>query len=271
MVQLKASGGGILHSDFVITGIECVILVGKEEYPEERTSFSTEVVSNELIFHFSGDAINYFDDQIFELKPGTVRFLPQSRVSRYDVVRRERGECIDVFFTADRPVADRAFVLDASDRENLSRMFKRIFATWVGKEEGYYFECLSILYGIFAELQKKNYTPLSHDARIRPAVQKIQGEFLSKDLYAEELAQSCGMGVSYFNRLFREKYGVSPRQYVIQMKMNHACELLSLGRYTVTQVAELCRFKDVYFFSRQFKAHMGITPTQYIKKYRSSK
>ena len=101
-----------MKHDFVITGIDRIILVGKEEYPEEKTSFSTEVICNELIFHFSGDMTNYFDDQVFEVKAGTVRFLPKGHASRYDVVRRESGECVDVFFSTDRPVADRAFILD---------------------------------------------------------------------------------------------------------------------------------------------------------------
>ena len=110
-----------MKHDFVITGIDRIILVGKEEYPEEKTSFSTEVICNELIFHFSGDMTNYFDDQVFEVKAGTVRFLPKGHASRYDVVRRESGECIDVFFSTDRPVADRAFILDVYF---FSRQFK---------------------------------------------------------------------------------------------------------------------------------------------------
>ena len=79
------------------------------------------------------------------------------------------------------------------------------------------------------------------------------------------------MGESYFQKLFKEIYGISPKKYIIQLKINHACDLLRLERYTVTQIAELCNFSDVYFFSRQFKEYMGITPTQFIKKYRSSK
>ena len=61
----------------------------------------------------------------------------------------------------------------------------------------------------------------------------------------------------------------NPKKYIIGLKMNYACELLRLERYTVTQVAELCRFSDVYFFSRQFKEYVGMTPTRFVKQYRS--
>ncbi|MGN1047441.1 MAG: helix-turn-helix domain-containing protein [Eubacteriales bacterium] len=150
-------------------------------------------------------------------------------------------------------------------------MFQKIFSCWVGKEEGYYFECISLLYKIFSEMQRKNYVPMEHVRKIQPAADAIHNLFLRENFTTDRLAAMCDMSESYFKRLFKEKYGVPPKKYIIQLKINHACELLRLERYTVTQVAEMCNFSDVYFFSRQFKEYMGITPTKFIKKYKSSK
>ena len=102
-------------------------------------------------------------------------------------------------------------------------------------------------------------------------MEMIHSEFLTRNFSLNELAAMCGMGESYFQKLFKEIYGISPKKYIIQLKINHACDLLRLERYTVKQIAELCNFSDIYFFSRQFKEYMGITPTQFIKKYQSSK
>ena len=99
----------------------------------------------------------------------------------------------------------------------------------------------------------------------------IHSDFLKRDFSLSELAAICKMGESYFQKLFKEIYGISPKKYIIQLKINHACDLLRLERYTVTQIAELCNFSDVYFFSRQFKEYMGITPTQFVNKYKSSR
>ena len=66
--------------------------------------------------------------------------------------------------------------------------------------------------------------------------------------------------------------GFSPttvKRYIIQKKINYACELLLLGRYSINQIAELCNFSDVYYFSKQFKEQMGVSPTEYIKKHKS--
>ena len=120
-------------------------------------------------------------------------------------------------------------------------------------------------------LQKDTAKPNRHKLKIAPAMDTIHSDFLKREFSLSELASICKMGESYFQKLFKEIYGISPKKYIIQLKINHACDLLRLERYTVTQIAELCNFSDVYFFSRQFKEYMGITPTQFIKKYRSSK
>ncbi len=132
-------------------------------------------------------------------------------------------------------------------------------------------EAISILYKIFAELQHDVYVPKQHYLKIKPAIEYIHEHFLDEEVSVGKLSAQCGIRESYFQRLFKEKYGMSPKKHVIQLKINHACELLRLERYTVSQIAEMCNFADIYFFSRQFKEYMGITPTQFVKKYKSSK
>ena len=256
---------------FIITDISRVAMVGKGEYPDVKTSFSPNLRHNELIFHYSGQCTVYFDDLVMEMKPNTIRFLPKGEAKRYDVVRKELGECIFVCFNTDCPISDCAFSVEVSQNEKFSALFKKLFSTWVGKNNGYYFDSVSILYKIFAELQNENYVPKQHYKKIKPAVDMIHERFLYEDISVERLSALCGVGESYFQRLFKEKFGMPPKRYIIQLKINHACELLRLERYSVTQISEICNFSDVYFFSRQFKEYVGITPTEFVKNYKSSK
>ena len=260
-----------MEEKFVIMEIKRIVMVGKNEYSEPMLSFGHTLNYNELIFHFSGHATVFFDDLVLETKPNTIRFLPQGENNRYDLIRHEHGECIDVFFRADRPISKQAFVMNASQNEKIGALFKKLFSTWVSKKEGYYFESVSLLYRIFAEMQKDSPISKQHKSKIAPAMDMIHSDFLTRDFSLSELAAICKMGESYFQKLFKEIHGISPKKYIIQLKINHACDLLRLERYTVTQIAELCNFSDVYFFSRQFKEYMGITPTQFVNKYKSSK
>lgn len=260
-----------METDFIVTDIKRVIMVGKDEYPHKLVSFSHELKHNELIFHFSGQQTVFFNGGVLKINPGTIRFLPKGKPKRYDVHFHERGDCIDVFFDTDIPLSSDAFTVSVSQNEKIGNLFKKLFAVWAGKAEGYYFEAMSLLYRILSEMQKNEYSPKAHYKMISPAADIIHSEFLRLDFSLNKLAEMCNMSTSYFQRLFKKIYGLPPKKYIIQLKINHACELLRLRRYSVTQISEMCNFSDVYFFSRQFKEYIGITPTQFVKKYKSSK
>ncbi len=260
-----------MEKNFVITKILRIVMVGKDAYPDGLASFSPHMRCNELIFHFSGQVTVFFGDQVLKTQANTIRFLPKGEGSRHHVVINEPDECIAIAFLSDIPISAEAFVLDASQKQALGALFRRIFAAWMAKEDGSYFECVSLLYKIFAEMQKQSYSPYDHYKKIKPAVDAILEGFLQEDISVESLAQKCNMSPSYFKRLFKEKYGVPPKKYMIRLKIDHACDLLRTECYTVTQIAEICHFSGVYFFSRQFKEYMGITPTEFVKKYKSAK
>ena len=261
-----------MNNKFAIIDIKRVILVGKDEYREQVISFtSNKTCCNELIFHLSGESTVFFNGKRLEITKDSIRFLPQGEIHEYIVNRKERGECIDIFFDTDVPVTNEAFVLKLKQSEKIKSLFKKIFSVWVAKNDGYYFECVSIIYKIFSELQKKNYIPESQFNSIKPAIDYIERHFLDKKITTEELASCCAISYPYIKKLFVKKFGVPPIKYSIQLKINYACDLLKSELYTISQIAEICGYNDIYFFSRQFKEYMGISPTDFINKYKSSK
>ena len=146
-----------MEKDFIITKIERVVMVGKDEYKEQYTSFGHNLKSHELIFHISGHSTVYFDDLVLQTAPNTVRFLPAGETKRYDVLRSERGECIFAAFQTDRPISPCAFVRDVQQSDKIGALMKKLFSLWVGRGEGYYFECMSLLYNIFSIMVFYNY------------------------------------------------------------------------------------------------------------------
>lgn len=260
-----------MKQNFIITGINRVILVGKNEYPQNRIVFKQPALSNELIYHFDGKAKVYFNGKVLETEENTIRFLPKGEVKEYIVEKQTPGECIDIFFDTDIPISDEAFIIKITQSTTISNLFKKIFSIWVSKNEGYYFECISLIYKVFAELQKQNYIPQNQYNAIKPAIEYILENFLNDKISVPFLADKCGISEVYLKKLFIKKFGLSPIKYIIQLKVNHACDLLRSKQYSVTQVAELCGYDNVYYFSRQFKEYVGTAPSVFVEKYISSK
>ena len=263
-----------MEKTIIVKEIHSIIFVGKHEYPEKKTIFSPRELSyQELIYNFSGDLTIEFNAQTLRTLPNTIRYLPSGTCNKYVVDRKEYGECIDIFFAADKLLFNEAFVVDTKN-EKLPLLFKKVFSLWIQKSEGYYMECISLLYKILAEMQKTNYLSDSLFQKIKPAVEYIQENFRSTEpITAEKLVSLCGVSYSYIKKIFALKYKISPKRYILQLKMNYACDLLNYTatHYTVSQVAESCGYNDIYTFSRQFKTEFGISPTDFRKKYKSSK
>ncbi|MBR2296596.1 MAG: helix-turn-helix transcriptional regulator [Clostridia bacterium] len=253
-----------MKNDFIITKIDRVVLFRKQQTTEK---YSSTLEFNELVFDFSGEYTVYFGNTVLKVSPNTIRFFPCGTASKYEIERSKLGECIDIFFSTDKPISDVAFAVRSGNNEYIGSLFKKLFSVWNSKREGYYFESLSLLYKILSNIQKSNYLPAEQYLKILPAVNEIEQSFLHKSLTNAYLASVCGISESCLKRLFKKKFGLSVKKYIIQKKVNYACELLMTHRYSVSQIADMCNFSDVYFFSKQFKAQTGVSPTEYIKKH----
>ncbi len=88
----------------------------------------------------------------------------------------------------------------------------------------------------------------------------------SESVTGIQLAQLAGLSESQFERTFRKTFGLTPRQYLIRIRMEHACRLLRETDLTLAAVAAECGFYDHAHLSRAFLAQMGESPSRYRKR-----
>ena len=80
---------------------------------------------------------------------------------------------------------------------------------------------------------------------------------------AREIAQGCGVDHAYLCRLFKRFDHLSPYQYLLQLKMNRAAEMLQDPGQRIKDVAHALDFTDPYHFSRVFKRVHGVSPGRF--------
>ncbi len=88
---------------------------------------------------------------------------------------------------------------------------------------------------------------------------------LSEDIDTPTLSKKAGFSTRHFNRLFKDIFGVTPKQYIMSLRLIEACKLLKESDMTISQLSAQCGFPDSSYFAQLFLKRFQITPTEYRK------
>lgn len=85
---------------------------------------------------------------------------------------------------------------------------------------------------------------------------------------SEEVCELFNVSQSYFFKCFKSKHGISPRQYINNLKLRNACQLL-IYRHdrNAKKISADCGFESYEYFMRLFKKKLGCTPIEYRNTY----
>jgi len=89
-----------------------------------------------------------------------------------------------------------------------------------------------------------------------------------EDIDIPDMARYAGMPVRTFTRRFRQALGMTPNQYLQDLRIENGRDLLKSTDLSVQDVAENVGYRDTAYFSRVFKSKVGLTPTEYRKMVR---
>ena len=88
----------------------------------------------------------------------------------------------------------------------------------------------------------------------------------AEDVKVSELAEHCGLNRSYMTKFFTENTGISPKEYLMQYRMDKAKDLLRKEEMPVSNVAYAIGYSDPLAFSKMFKKREGMSPLEYREK-----
>lgn len=140
---------------------------------------------------------------------------------------------------------------------------------------------LSKILQIFYQFTK---SPQSSNAPTRTEYARIMADFLKEKITNQALCyikngyvsdtelvtvsasiQKVGISSGYGFRVFKETFGISPRQYLSKLKINEAKKLLVKPQYSISDISEALGYTSVANFSRQFKRWAKISPSSFRK------
>lgn len=100
--------------------------------------------------------------------------------------------------------------------------------------------------------------------RIADAIVYIE-QYYTDSIKLDDLAAKAFMSTRHFIRVFKQNYNVTPMEYIINLRLKHACNLLKTSRLSITDIALESGFSDSNYFTRLFKQEYGVVPSKYKK------
>lgn len=96
----------------------------------------------------------------------------------------------------------------------------------------------------------------------KACIEYIQAH-LMEHIAIEDLARLSCMSLSTFERKFKQHFSLTPKQYILHLKVHEACRLLPTAN-SIARVAADTGFGGQSYFTKQFRSVVGITPKQYL-------
>lgn len=234
---------------------------------EKRRVYDKYVPRYQLIYKISGEVITHFNNKTVRILPGMVYILPKCDNADYYIERRIVGDCIDIFFDTDYPLVDELFCLDFSCDKEMDSLFQSVYKLWISKNDGFYYKTMSMVYEILYKmvLKSKKYAPYYKYEKIEKGVEYIRNHLYDNNIDYYTPSKKCNISYTYFKKLFIEKFGIPPVQYVNTLRLERSRELLLTNEYSIGEIAKMCGFENTYYFSKKFKEKYQYAPTIYKK------
>lgn len=111
----------------------------------------------------------------------------------------------------------------------------------------------------------------SRDDEFMQRLMSVMEKNISNGAFSvEQLCSMAGYGRTVFFNKLKSLTGLSPNEYIREVRIKRAAQLLEVGEYTVSQITYMVGMNDSRYFSKCFKQRYGMTPTEYRDKHHTS-
>ena len=156
--------------------------------------------------------------------------------------------------------------LAPDDMDNVSSITERIQREYTEKRIGWktaaqgdFMNLVVVLSRLYDLDRTKNSEGMEKIANAAAYIEENYSESIS----VAQLAEMSNYSLRQFIRLFKKVFGCIPTEYIANLRMQKARELLRGKNHSITDIALFCGYGDSNYFSRIFRKYNGMTPSEY--------
>lgn len=230
-------------------------------------------VRDYYVLHYIVKGKGYYrtGDKSFSLKAGQGFLLMPGDTTFYQADMKEPWEYYWVGFVGVE--SEHLLRLSGLGRDNLifsytkdSSLKERISDIYYASKEYAAREIAMVgyLYLLFALLIRQSMLTGIQSKYLEKAIQYIENHY-AENITVQEISQYVGVDRSYLYRIFRKTLNVSVKEYIDNLRINRARELLYCSDLSLSEIAVLVGFRDGSHFSNSFKKIFHMSPAAYRK------
>ncbi len=190
----------------------------------------------------------------FVTSPGDVLFIPADTPYK---VEYSVSESIVVHFRSCNYCE--AENIDVENSPAIGLLFRQLLREW--SEEHSVNQAKATIYEILEKIEKDKKRSVEDTAFTR-CIEYIDAHYCEPELDIGAVCRVGFISASSLQRSFHMHLGLSPKQYLLKLRMNRALELLTENTLTVKEISFACGFSDEKYFSRVFRQKYGYPPSE---------
>ncbi len=87
----------------------------------------------------------------------------------------------------------------------------------------------------------------------------------NSELNGEIIGRQIGMSRMNLHRKLKALTGAATGEFICEVRLERAAELLAAGRFNISEVAHRCGFSTPAHFATIFKGHYGVSPSEWLR------
>lgn len=235
-----------------------------------------------FLFQYTMEGCGYFEteEKTWKLEPGTAFLIPCPDNSRY-YLKKAEGERWEFFFVHFTGSSAAHLVSEIQKRSGtvmkltgtaaaIPCFFEEFEAMRRGKQYKRY-EAGEWVYHFLVTLLRDIETPHTKESRcVNEALSWLQRNYATQNNLSE-MCSELGVTLPHLTRQFHKEQGLTPEQYLMNLKLQQAVNLLMNTTLKVQEIAVQCGFSCGNYFTKVFHRRFHMAPTEYREHYGSRK
>ncbi len=217
--------------------------------------------TNELIFFINGEGDTTINGKTYHYTQNDICFTKAKDIKDNFCIKKSDYICIRFYSNMENSPLESG-IFPCPDKDIL-HLFVEIQKEYKQKKFDYFEVCNLKIRELIIKISRFLMINISNE-NIYRLIQRIDRDKVF-NITISEMAEEVSYSYDRFRHIFKEITGKSPTDYIINKRVEYACELLKDDSYSCTEISQLCGFATSAQFSAIFKKKTGNSPKNYRK------